>query len=296
MNRDFRYYIGKKDNRMTIADYLKQIGFSRHVLTQLKKQPLSIIKNGRPALLNCALQEGEQLDIHYMEESSSLQIPPVYYPLSIVFEDEDIIVINKPFDMPVHPSINNYENTLANALCYYYQKQNQTFTFRCINRLDRDTTGLLIVAKHAVSACILSEQMKKRQIHREYLAIASGMIPAKGIVNAPIARKETSAIERRVDFLSGDKALTRFQRLSYYNGYSLVSLRLESGRTHQIRVHMNYIGHPLPGDYLYSSDDRLIKRQALHSWQLRFTHPISKKAMFFITPVPEDFLPFLKNC
>lgn len=293
MNRDFIYYIGKTETNMTILDYLKQHGYSRHVITQLKKLPFSILINNAPALLNSVLQEHDQLKVHYQEETSSSNIPPISHPLSIIYEDKDIIILNKPADMPVHPSINNYENTLANALCHYYQQQNQTFTFRCINRLDRDTTGLLIVAKHAISACILSEQMLNRQIHRQYLAIAAGMVPTAGSINAPIARKDASAIERCVDFFRGDFALTHFRRLSYRNGYSLVCLRLESGRTHQIRVHMNYIGHPIPGDYLYCSDDRLIKRQALHSWRLKFIHPITGKNMSFETPIPADFMPFL---
>ena len=224
-----------------------------------------------------------------LEETPSENIIPVHLPLNIVYEDEDILLINKPADMPVHPSINNYDNTLANGIAYYYKLQGKPFVFRCINRLDRDTTGLLIIAKNALSASILSNQMKKREIHRTYLAIVSG-IPEKeaNTITAPIARKENSAIERCVDFMNGEHAVTHYQTVASKEDYSLLKLSLETGRTHQIRVHAKYIGNPLLGDYLYNPDFSKIQRVALHSYRLNFMHPITEKLMSFSAPLPKD--------
>ena len=169
---------------------------------------------------------------------------------------------------------------------WYYQQKGETFVYRCINRLDRDTTGLLIVAKNMLSGGILSDMSKKREIQREYLAIAEGEVPQEGVIDAPIARKEESVIERCVDFEKGDRAVTHYWRLDYRNGYSLVRLKLETGRTHQIRVHMKYIGYPLTGDYLYNPDYRILDHQALHSWKLAFRHPVTGAQMQFKADPP----------
>ncbi len=159
---------------------------------------------------------------------------------------------------------------------------------RCMNRLDKDTTGLLILAKNMYSASLLSTMIKNREVHREYLAIATGFVPYQGIIDKPIGRVDGSTIEREVNLITGDPARTHFKRLAYKNGYSLVSLKLETGRTHQIRVHMKSIGHPLPGDFLYNPDYSIIQRQALHSYRLSFAHPITKEPLVFTAPLPED--------
>lgn len=209
--------------------------------------------------------------------------------LDILYEDEDILVINKPAGMPVHPSMGNYENTLANGIAWYFSQKGEDFVYRCINRLDRDTTGALILAKNPLSAAVLSVQMKRRQIRRTYLALVDGVLPESGVVDAPIARMEGSVITREVNFETGESAVTHYERLAVGRYYSLAELHLETGRTHQIRVHMKYIGHPLPGDYLYHPDYRRIQRQPLHSFQLEFTHPIAKEPML----LPHRFLKIL---
>ena len=206
-----------------------------------------------------------------------------------MYEDEDIIVINKPAGMPIHPSLNNYTNSMANALAWYYQEQGKPFIFRCCNRLDRDTSGLTVVAKHLVSGNILSDMVRRRDIHREYLAIVRGHVsPEAGTINAPLARKPGTIIERTVDWEQGETAITHYRLVEERNGHSLVSLRLETGRTHQIRIHMKYLGYPLIGDYLYNPDMEYIGRQALHSHRLSFTHPITGKPMEFTAPLPKD--------
>ena len=286
MNRVLIYEIAAEHTGMKIGDFLRKTGYSRHVIIHLKKTENGILLNGEWAYVGQSLKEGDHLEIHIIEEGSSEQIVPSELPLDIVYEDEDLLIINKPADMPIHPSINNYDNTLANALMWYYQQKGETFVYRCINRLDRDTTGLLIVAKNMLSGGILSDMSKKREIHREYLAIAEGEVPQEGVIDAPIARKEESVIERCVDFERGDRAVTHYWRLDYRNGYSLVRLKLETGRTHQIRVHMKYLGHPLTGDYLYNPDYRILDHQALHSWKLVFRHPVTGAQMQFKADPP----------
>lgn len=286
MNRVLTYEITAEQAGTKIGDFLRRAGYSRHVIIHLKKTENGILLNGEWAYVGQFLKEGDHLEIRIIESESSEQIVPAELPLDIVYEDEDLLIINKPADMPIHPSINNYDNTLANALMWYYQQKGETFVYRCINRLDRDTTGLLIVAKNMLSGGILSDMSKKREIQREYLAIAEGEVPQEGVIDAPIARKEESVIERCVDFEKGDRAVTHYWRLDYRNGYSLVRLKLETGRTHQIRVHMKYIGYPLTGDYLYNPDYRILDHQALHSWKLAFRHPVTGAQMQFKADPP----------
>ena len=190
--------------------------------------------------------------------------------------------------MPIHPSQGNYDNTLANAVAWYYQQKGETFIYRCINRLDRDTTGVLVLAKNALSAALLSKMMQQRQIHRTYLAVVEGTPPSSGIIDAPIGRVCDSTIERQVDFANGERAITHYQLLKGNGKYSLIQLNLETGRTHQIRVHMKHIGHPLPGDFLYNPNYQDFQRQPLHSWKLEFHHPITAESLTFQASLPED--------
>lgn len=289
MERILIYHITEKEAGMTIGEYLQQKGYSSQTIKELKKMERSILINGIWEYVRHKLSAGEELTIHIQEEASSEKIPPVKLDFEIVYEDEDIMVVNKPADMPIHPSLNNYYNSLANALAYYFEEQGKPFIFRCVNRLDRDTSGLTIIAKHMLSAGILSRQLAGRNIHREYLAIVRGIpAPAEGTIDAPIARKEASVIERIVDFKKGDNAVTHYKTIQTKNGHSLLSIHLETGRTHQIRVHMKHLGYPLIGDYLYNPDMEYMGRQALHSHRLVFTHPITGETMDFTTPLPQD--------
>ena len=258
------------------------------MLVRLKKTDRGILINGNWRYVNDKLCTGDLLQITLLEEEENAQILPVPLPLSILYEDEDILVTDKPAGMPVHPSLNNYGNTLANAVMYYFKKQGIPYTFRCINRLDRDTTGLTILAKHSLSSAVLSRQMVNRRIRRTYLAIVEGMIPESGTIDAPIGRKDGSAIERIVDPCNGETAVTHYKRIAFRNGLSLIALRLETGRTHQIRVHMKHIGYPLIGDFLYHPDMSRIQRQALHSYRLDFIHPVTGQPCEFCAPLPAD--------
>lgn len=290
MARTLEYLIESSCAGTTVDHYLRNLGYSKHVILQLKKNPGHILAGEKPVFTNYCLLPGETLRIRIPDDIPSQTIVPVPMALDIVYEDEDILVVNKAAGVPIHPSLGNFTNTLANGLAYYFSSRNIPFVYRATGRLDKDTSGLLVIAKHMLSACILSSMMAQRQIHREYLAVALGKVPMEGIIDAPIARAGDSIIQRKVDFHLGESARTHYRRISYHErlDVSLVSLRLETGRTHQIRVHMSYIGHPLPGDFLYCPDYSLINRQALHSHTLCFLHPITKKELHFEAPLPDD--------
>ena len=306
MQRIFTYHITNTEHGMRTGDFLSQHGYSRHIRTYLKQHPGSVILNGEPALFYFPLQAGDELKICLKDEMPSEKIVPVPLPIHIIYEDEDLLIIDKQADTPIHPSIGNYENTLANGIAWYYESQGIPFVFRCINRLDRDTTGLLILAKNMLSGAILSQQMKNREIHRTYLALVEGCLPPSGTIDAPIGRVGDSVIERCVDPEHGEPAITHYQRLAYYpgssfqgsssdpavlsHGISLAELHLETGRTHQIRVHTTSIGHPLCGDTLYNPDTVHMNRQALHSHALEFVHPITGEPLQFRAPLPADMM------
>ncbi len=288
-DRQFVYDIGLSDSGKKVLELLTEKGYSRQLQTNLKKDPDCVKVNGEESFLNRVLNEGDKLFIWIKEPVSSEKIPPVNLQVDIVYEDEDIVVVNKPAKMPIHPSLNNYENTLGNAMAYRYRSQGDQFVFRCINRLDRDTTGLTIIAKHMLSACVLYDQMVEQRIHRTYYAIVAGTFAEKsGVIDMPIGRKEGSTIERMVDELNGDRAVTNYEVVKEGGGLSLVKLTLETGRTHQIRVHMKACGHPLIGDFLYNPEDNRMGRQALHAGELEFIHPVTGDKLSFKVPFHED--------
>lgn len=289
MNRNIDYIIDEDNAGLRVEQFLRRKRYSGQNLSEIKRMPKSILVNGVHYYMRQELSTGDHLQVRICETQNSEKIPPTKLPLDIIYEDEDLLVLNKPAGMPIHPSLNNYTNSMANALAYYFQSQGKPFIFRCCNRLDRDTSGLTIVSKHLVSGSILSDMTKYREVHREYLAIARGSVtPSEGTIQAPLGRKEGTIIERTVDWEHGEDAVTHYKVVKEANGHSLVSLRLETGRTHQIRIHMKYLGYPLIGDYLYNPDMEYMTRQALHSHHMEFTHPITGEHMSFTAPLPED--------
>lgn len=312
MKRTIVYNIEKTDAGNTVKEFLIKKDYSAQNLTDLKRAFNGILHNGARAYVTEKLSAGDQLIINIFEDSSSEKIPPVEMPLDIVYEDEDIMLINKSADMPTHPSMNNYENTMANGLAAYFEKQQEGFVFRSINRLDRNTTGLVLVAKHSVSAAMLSRQVREGSIYKEYVALASGNISSdaeelsviEGVtagneknefsICAPIARLDGSTIERIVDFEQGERAVTHVKILDTYTAATLVSCQLETGRTHQIRVHMRYIGHPLLGDGLYNPEDKSMERQALHCRRMILKQPVTGEKIDIEIPMPKDMLKIMK--
>lgn len=299
MRRTFTYPVPDEMEaaKPTVEQLLLSHGYSRHLIIDLKKAADGLTVGKNQVYVTHRMEPGEILTVRLPQEHSSENIVPTRMPLDIVYEDDDIILLNKSSNVPIHPSQGNFSNSLANGMAWYFAQKGVPFTFRVINRLDRDTTGLLILAKHALSACILSDMIKNRRIHRTYLAAVCGILqePEWKTVNAPIARVDGSTIERQVDFACGESAVTHYRTRSCRPdlGASLLELTLETGRTHQIRVHMKHLGYPLFGDFLYNPDYRYIQRQSLHSWKLAFDHPITGKPLLFRTELPDDMQIFL---
>ena len=297
MERKLEYMITDEFHNKTIEQFLKAKEFPHQAIVQLKKTQEGILRNGVWAYVTEKLETNDKLELFLVEDSADTTIWPIPMEIPIVYEDEDLIIVDKPANMPIHPSMNHHEGTLANGLLYYYQAKGQEFTFRCINRLDRDTSGLTIVTKHLLSAGILSRQVSGREISRTYRAIVEGYTEDNGTIDAPIGRVDGSTIERQVDYEQGEHAVTHYKRLAYDEDkqLSLVELKLETGRTHQIRVHMKHIGHPIIGDFLYNPSYSYCNRQALHSAALEFIHPITKEKMHFASPLPEDLKCIFQN-
>ena len=208
MNRTISYNLENEDNKTIIA-FLKEKGYSVPILQKLKINPADVILNGEPGYLNRNIKDKFNLTLIIREYEKSDYIPS-NIPLDILYEDDDIIVINKPQDMPIHPSIKHHDKTLANALTYYYRFEDSPFIFRCLNRLDKNTTGITIIAKNPLSSAILSRQMKNDNIHRTYYAVVTGVIDNPGVIEAPIARAQESIITREVNFETGQKAITEY--------------------------------------------------------------------------------------
>lgn len=303
--RIIHYRIPNSYEGHKISEFLRNQGISTKSIIRLKSDVENVLLNDEPGFINRILKKDDRLTLCVKELESSKKIPPVDLPLSIIYEDEDILIVNKPANMPIHPSMNNYENTLGNAVAYYYMKKGEPFLYRCINRLDRDTTGLTILAKHYLSCGILYDEMESREIKRTYYAIVESRtvfdapyahrLLQTGTIDLPLGRKPDSAIERMVDIKNGDKAITHYRVLATNDGLSLLELQLDTGRTHQIRVHMQAIGHPLIGDFLYNPKDTHMKRQALHAGKLSFRHPITKEMLSFTAPVPQDMQVFFPD-
>ena len=216
-------------------------------------------------------------------------------PLDIVYEDEDLIVLNKPAGLSVHPGPGHYSDTLGNFLVHYYESSQQEADFHPVHRLDRGTSGLLVAAKHPYAQELLKEQLHSPAFRRVYLAVCEGTPePAAGVVDAPLGPVEGSLMAQQVR-PDGKPARTHYEVLETDGIRSLLRLELETGRTHQIRVHMAHLGHPLTGDFLYGTEDHtLIARPALHSHHLSFSHPITGVQLEFTQPLPEDMEHLMK--
>lgn len=241
--------------------------------------------NGVVEKVDYMMKKGDIIRLEMTEEKSDIKA--VNIPVDIVYEDEDIVVINKPPLMPTHTSHGHQDDTLANALMYHFEKNNEYHTFRAVNRLDNDTSGLMIAAKNSYSHHKLSIQTQNNILKRRYMAVVCGDTKVSGVINLPIDRECDSIIKRTIK-PSGKNALTYYRTIEKNNGYSLCEIELKTGRTHQIRVHFSHIGCPLAGDRMYGGLCTDIKRTALHSAYCEFIHPVTKEFMSFSKRPPED--------
>ncbi len=279
-----------------IRSYLREIhGFSRKLIKSIKFNGGEILVNGERKTVRHKLTEGEVLAVHFPAEMKSEYMNPEQIPLDIIYEDDDIVVLNKQAGIVTIPSGIHTSGTLSNGLLYHYEKHNIPYTVHIVTRLDRDTSGLLLVAKHRYSHSILSAAQKSGAINRRYKAIIEGQLSDKaGTIRMPIGRKEGSIIERTVRE-DGKHAVTHYHVLEETSAHSLVNVQLETGRTHQIRVHFSHLDRPLAGDDLYGGSHELMNRQALHCDFLSFKHPVTKKGMEFSIPLTQDMLGVLRQ-
>ncbi len=269
-----------KDIKFILKNHFKLSGA---LITRLKTGE-HILLNGKKEFVNRTVSTNDTLKITLPEERSE-NIVPNDIPINILYEDEDILVVNKPSGMPTHPSIHHFEGTLANAVMHYFR--DIPFTFRAVTRLDRDTSGVVIIAKNAVSADRLSKQLQKGTLSKEYIALCVGIPYQKaGTIDAPIRRTAEGIIKRCISE-DGKRAVSDYEVIDEKNGFSLIRLYPKTGRTHQLRLHLSHIGTPIYADFLYGEDIEN-ERIRLHCASVSFAHPESGEKIKISAPIPPD--------
>ena len=279
-------------NTLTKYETVKQILKEEFLLSDrliIKlKQAKQIYLNNNFAFVNQKLKVGDTILVDLDFEETCDNIVPIKMDLDILYEDDGLLIVNKQPFIPIHPSMDHYEDSLSNGVKYYFISIDLKRKIRPVNRLDKNTSGIVIFAKNEYIQESLIKQMKSNIFKKEYIAIVEGIIDKKEqIIDAPIARKDDSIIERCVA-INGDSAVTEIELIKNYGNYSLIKCNLKTGRTHQIRVHTSYIGHPILGDDLYGTKSELINRQALHAYRIKFIHPITKKEIEIEAKIPKD--------
>lgn len=289
MDRSLSFSVPSQSRGLKVTDFLKSAGISRTLQVSIKRQG-SLLLNGSHVYASTPVSEGDIVSVSIAEEKISTNIAPEEGPLDILYEDEDILAINKPAELAVHPSRAHVYGTLAGRVMYYYR--DERFMFRAVNRLDRGTSGIVLIAKNPFAANWLSS---RGEIKKEYTGFTAGSFPPDtGIISFPIAREEGAGIKRIVS-PEGESAVTRCCLVETRGAFSVVSFILETGRTHQIRVHSAFIGHPLLGDPLYNPDPQSfpIDRQALHAAGTDLLLPFSDKRLSLVAPLPPDMAAIL---
>ncbi|CAM3045176.1 RluA family pseudouridine synthase [Sporolactobacillus spathodeae] len=282
--------INQSYSGVMLREFLKkEIRVSRRALSAIKYKGGKLLIDGEERTVRHILKAGERLTIVFPPEAHSAFLKSEEQPLAIVYEDHELLVVNKPAGIPVIPSHQYPQGTLANFLLAYFEKQNLASTVHIINRLDRNTSGLMLVAKNRFSHERFFKMQKNKEVHRRYLTFVSGEVKNDaGTIDAPIGRREGSVIERQVDWIDGRRSITHYQVLKRFPDRTLVLVQLQTGRTHQIRVHFSSIGHPLLGDDLYGGPMEKISRQALHSFELSFVHPFTDQLIHLHAAYPPD--------
>ena len=290
---DMNFRIEKEQNGIILLFYLQKVlSLSHACITGLKKEPDGILLNGSHVTVRAVLSEGDLLSLKLEDTAEQSQIAPCRLPFDVLYEDADVIAVCKPPNMPTHPSHGHYEDTLANAAAWYFREQGKPFVFRAVNRLDRDTSGVVLLAKNKRAAAILSQSMQQHLIHKSYAAILYGRLPEdSGVIQRPIRRRLPSVIEREVCADGeGAEAITAYRVELRVGRFTLVTALPRTGRTHQLRVHFASLGYPIAGDTLYGTEESgaCAHRQALHCMTLSFPHPTGGGVISVTASLPED--------
>lgn len=282
MTRRLQYTIPSEYSSKRVLDFLKHLGFSHRLITKLKQAPDGILLNGEHIRTIDPMSEGDVLEINLPTDKKESISIPVEIPLDIIYEDDDILVLNKPAMLAVHESHNHLGDTLSNAVAFHLKKEGKPSVFRAVGRLDKGTSGLMVCALNRYAASRLSGKIKK-----QYLAIATGIYEGEGTIDAPIFRPDPILTVRTVDE-RGERAITHWKALKNDGKNTLLRVKLETGRTHQIRVHFASRGTPLVGDTMYGTPDERICHQALHCCECWFIHPVKNEEMHFFCDMPDD--------
>jgi 23S rRNA pseudouridine1911/1915/1917 synthase len=287
-NFELQWIISKEFEGQIIKEFLKEKEISRIALTDIKFKGGKILVNNTEVNVRYVLKTNDIVTVIFPPENPSEGVKGEKIKLEVLFEDPFILVVNKPAGMSTIPSREHPNGSLANALVGYYEEIGIRATSHIVTRLDRDTSGIVLIAKHRHVHHLLSKQQQNGHVNRMYEAFAEGSVKLEmGMIEEPIGRKADSIIEREVRN-DGQYACTKYKVLKRYKKFTHIELELQTGRTHQIRVHMSFIGHPLLGDDLYGGNLFLIERQALHCKRIHFLHPFSGMEMNFTAPLPLD--------
>ncbi len=298
MSRRLELHVGSELAGIRVDTLLKRrLGLSGTVVRRIKWLPDGILVDGRRVNTRYVPRAGEVLSVRLSDPERRSGIVPAPGPLDIVYEDPDLLVLNKAPGVAVHPGPGHYDDTIGNFLLYYYDLKGEEEDFHPVHRLDRGTSGLMVVARHPHAQEVLKGQLHTADFCRTYLAVCEGAPePATGTVDAPLGPRDGSLVEQCVR-LDGKPARTWYETVRRAGDYSLLRLKLETGRTHQIRVHLAWLGHPMVGDFLYGREcPEVIRRPALHSAELSFRHPITGVRLSFSQSLPEDMADLLADC
>ena len=298
MSRRLELHVGPELAGIRVDTLLKRrLGLSGTVVRRIKWLPDGILVDGRRVNTRYVPRAGEVLSVRLSDPERRSGIMPAPGPLDIVYEDPDLLVLNKAPGVAVHPGPGHYDDTIGNFLLYYYDSKGGEGDFHPVHRLDRGTSGLMVVARHPHAQEVLKGQLHTADFCRTYLAVCEGALePATGTVDAPLGPRDGSLVEQCVR-PDGKPARTWYETVRRAGDYSQLRLKLETGRTHQIRVHLAWLGHPLVGDFLYGREcPEVIRRPALHSAELSFRHPITGARLSFSQPLPEDMADLLADC
>lgn len=286
--KQLRFIVPDDCDGMKARTFLrKRCNVSARIITLLKREKSGILRNGENLKTIDVLQSGDEIVLNLPRDKN--EITPIKGDLNIVYEDENIIAVDKPCGMPVHPTKVHQEDTLANILKYLQDKKGESYTFRAVNRLDKDTSGVVLIAKDKYTATAL-----QNNVHKSYIAVCEGYIENSGTIDKPIGLLKGHTVQRAV-IKEGKPAVTHYTPLKTDGIHTMLKITLETGRTHQIRCHMASIGHPLAGDDMYGGSLEFISRQALHCAAVELIHPITNKTINIKTEIPADILTIIEE-